>query len=82
MEGEPEKSVENEANEANETKEKKKPNIKHIVLSGGGTIGFGQYGALRQSNKKGLWSIDNIESIYGISVGCIFGLFISLNLLN
>jgi len=79
MEGEPEKSVENEANEANETKEKKKPNIKHIVLSGGGTIGFGQYGALRQSNKKGLWSIDNIESIYGISVGCIFGLFISLN---
>jgi NTE family protein len=77
MEREPEKSVENEAKD--EEKRKKKPNIKHIVLSGGGTIGFGQYGALRQSNKKGLWSIENIESIYGISVGCIFGLFISLN---
>jgi len=86
MEREPEKSVEKEAKdeesvekEEQKENEKKKPNIKHIVLSGGGTIGFGQYGALRQSNKKGLWSIENIESIYGISVGCIFGLFISLN---
>ena len=75
MNREPEKSVENEE----ETEEKKKPNIKHIVLSGGGTVGLCQYGALRESNKRGLWSIENIESIYGISVGCIVGLFISLN---
>jgi NTE family protein len=80
MDREPEKSVEKkEENEEKEKKERKKPNIKHIVLSGGGTIGFGQYGALRESNKRGLWSIENIESIYGISVGCIFGLVISLN---
>lgn len=62
-----------------ENVEKLKPNIKHIVLSGGGTVGFSQYGALRESNKRGFWSIENIESIYGISVGCIVGLFISLN---
>jgi predicted acylesterase/phospholipase RssA len=85
MNGEHEKSLEKEEenykNEEKEEKEKekKKPNIKHIVLSGGGTIGFGQYGALRESNKRGLWSIENIESVYGISVGCIFGLVISLN---
>jgi NTE family protein len=67
MEGEP------------ENVEKPIPNIKHIVLSGGGTVGFSQYGVLRESNKHGFWSIENIESIYGISVGCIVGLFISLN---
>jgi len=59
--------------------EKPIPNIKHIVLSGGGIIGFAQYGVLRESNLRGLWSFENIESIYGISVGCIVGLFISLN---
>jgi NTE family protein len=59
--------------------EKTIPNIKHIVLSGGGTVGFSQYGVLRESNQRGFWSIENIESIYGISVGCIVGLFISLN---
>jgi NTE family protein len=62
-----------------ENVEKPKPNIKHIVLSGGGTVGFSQYGVLRESNQRGFWSIENIESIYGISVGCIIGLFISLN---
>jgi predicted acylesterase/phospholipase RssA len=53
--------------------------IKHIVISGGGIIGFSQYGVLRESNQRGLWSIDNIESIYGTSIGSIIGVFISLN---
>jgi predicted acylesterase/phospholipase RssA len=77
MDGELVKSVENE--EQKQQKEAKKPNIKHIVLSGGGTVGLCQYGALRETHRRGLWSIENIESIYGISVGCIVGLFISLN---
>jgi len=78
MDGEPEKTVENE--ESKESKQQKpKPTIKHIVLSGGGAVGLCQYGALRESNKRGLWSIENIESIYGLSVGCIAALFISLN---
>jgi predicted acylesterase/phospholipase RssA len=66
-------------NEEDENEEKKKTMIKHIVLSGGGTVGFSQYGALRESNKQGFWCIENIESIYGISVGSIIGTFISLN---
>jgi len=74
MNGEPEQNV-----EKIDENEKTKPMIKYIVLSGGGTVGFSQYGALRESNKKGFWSIENIESIYGISVGCIVSLMISLN---
>ena len=85
MNREHEKGVENEEKNEKEEKEtpveneKKKPHIKHIVLSGGGAVGLCQYGALRESNKRGLWSIENIESIYGLSVGCITALFISLN---
>jgi hypothetical protein len=85
MNREHEKGVENEEKNEKEEKEppveneKKKPHIKHIVLSGGGAVGLCQYGALRESNKRGLWSIENIESIYGLSVGCIAALFISLN---
>ena len=52
--------------------------IKHIVISGGGIIGFSQYGVLRESNQRGLWSIDNIESIYGTSAGAIIGVIICL----
>lgn len=74
MDGEPEQNLEKICEN-----KRKMPTIKHIVLSGGGTVGLSQYGALRESNKKGFWSIENIESIYGISVGCIVGLFICLN---
>jgi predicted acylesterase/phospholipase RssA len=52
--------------------------IKHLVLSGGGEIGFAFYGALKQSNLEGFWSIDRIETIHGTSVGGIYGTFISL----
>lgn len=53
--------------------------IKHIVISGGGIIGFSHYGVLRESNKRGMWAIENIESIYGTSVGSLLAIFISLN---
>jgi len=52
--------------------------IKHIVISGGGIIGFAHYGVLRESNLRGLWSFENIESIYGTSIGSILGVFLSL----
>lgn len=55
-------------------------NIKHIVLSGGGTIGFNEYGILRASHDAGFWNIENIVSIYGTSVGAIVGTMISLKL--
>ena len=52
--------------------------IKHLVLSGGGVVGFSFYGLLRETNKRGLWDISNIETIYGTSVGSIISIFIAL----
>lgn len=49
------------------------PNIKHIVLSGGGAQGLSFYGFLRESNNAGLWDIKNIKTIHGTSVGAFIG---------
>ena len=54
------------------------PSIKHIVLAGGGTSGLSTYGVLRQSQLDGFWNIENIESIYGTSIGSIIGVFTCL----
>lgn len=59
--------------------EEEESRIKSIVLSGGGPAGFSMYGVLRESNKSGFWDLNNIETIYGTSVGTILGLIISLN---
>jgi predicted acylesterase/phospholipase RssA len=56
----------------------KKTHIKHIVMSGGGICGFAFYGALRESEKAGFWNIDDIESIYGTSIGSFIAVLISL----
>jgi predicted acylesterase/phospholipase RssA len=53
--------------------------IKHIVISGGGTTGFAFYGILRESNKKQLWNIKDIESIYSTSVGSFLAVVLCLN---
>jgi len=53
------------------------PTIKHIVMSGGGIAGFSFYGTLKESSKQGLWNIDNIKTIYGTSIGALFGIIIS-----
>ena len=52
--------------------------IKHLVLSGGGTYGLIAYGALKQSSIMGRWSIDNIQSIYGTSIGSMFAVVLAL----
>lgn len=52
--------------------------IKHIVMSGGGVAGFSFYGALRESSKRGVWSMSDIETVYGTSAGALFGLIIAL----
>jgi len=61
----------------NKTEEKDKK-IEHLVLSGGGIIGFAEYGALRESNKAGLWARQNLRSIYCTSVGSIIAVMVSL----
>lgn len=52
--------------------------IKHIVISGGGPLGFQFLGALEKLEKENYWKIENIESIYGTSVGSIIGSFLCL----
>jgi len=53
--------------------------IRHIVIVGGGTMGFSYYGILKAAHMNNLWSISNIRTIYGTSVGSIIGTIIALN---
>jgi predicted acylesterase/phospholipase RssA len=52
--------------------------IKHIVISGGGPTGFLSYGAAKHLAQQQFWSHDNIESIYGTSIGSLIGAMICL----
>jgi len=53
--------------------------IKHLVISGGGPSGFLSYGAISQLAKQGVWSLADIKSIHGTSVGAYLGVVVSLN---
>ena len=53
--------------------------IKHLVLSGGGVVGFVEYGILKQLSKSNIISYKNIKSIYATSVGTFIGLIYLLN---
>lgn len=53
--------------------------IKHLVISGGGPLGLRYLNILKLLNEKGYWLHDNIESIYGTSIGAVIGAFIVLN---
>jgi len=52
--------------------------IKHLVISGGGPLGFRYLGALQKLEMNKFWSFNEIESIYGTSIGAIIGTFICL----
>jgi predicted acylesterase/phospholipase RssA len=52
--------------------------IKHLIISGGGPTGLLSYGAAKYLEKNKFWNIDNIESIYGTSIGAIIGVILSL----
>jgi len=52
--------------------------IKHLVISGGGPLGFRYLGALQKLEIDGFWSFNEIETIYGTSIGAIIGTFICL----
>lgn len=52
--------------------------IRHLVISGGGELGFSFYSALRDSNISGFWDITHIETIYATSVGSIFTVLMAL----
>ena len=52
--------------------------IKHLVISGGGPLGLRYLGALEKLETENFWKVDNIETIYGTSVGSMIGAFICL----
>ena len=54
--------------------------IKHIVISGGCIWGLYEYGALRELHHSGFWNIENIESMYGTSVGALVAVILALKM--
>ena len=54
--------------------------IKHLVFSGGAYKGFYTLGALKHLSETSFYKLDNIENIYGASVGSIISLIICLKL--
>lgn len=54
-------------------------NIKHLVISGGGPSGFIAYGAAKHLAKAGFWSVKNLKSIYGCSIGAFLAVLFSLD---
>lgn len=53
--------------------------IKHIVLSGGGHVGFTQCAILKTLYEKEFYKFDNIKTIYAASAGAIIGVVLCLN---
>jgi predicted acylesterase/phospholipase RssA len=52
--------------------------IKHLVISGGGPSGFYAYGAAKYLSNHKFWNIENIETIYGTSIGAYLGTILCL----
>lgn len=55
-----------------------KPTIKHLVISGGGINGFSFYGVLRETVRQQIWRIDDIETMYGTSIGSMLAVMLAL----
>lgn len=62
-----------------ETKSENIKRIKHIVLSGGGHVGFTQCAILKTLFEKGFYNFDYIKTIYAASAGAILGVVLCLN---
>jgi predicted acylesterase/phospholipase RssA len=52
--------------------------IKHLVLSGGGSILLQYLGILQYLNEKEFWSLENIESIFAVSAGAFLSVILCL----
>lgn len=53
--------------------------IEHLVISGGGPKGLVAYGALQETNRRGVWNRDNLKSIWATSFGSVIALLICLD---
>ena len=45
--------------------------IKHLVVGGGGPVGFTMLGALMELRRQKFWDIKNIRTAYGCSIGAL-----------
>jgi len=54
--------------------------IKHLVISGGSVWGFSAFGILYGAISSGFLNMDDIESIYGTSVGSLIGFAVALKI--
>lgn len=52
--------------------------IENIVINGGGPVVFNVYGALRESEKQGLWNHASVKYYYGTSAGAILAVMLAL----
>jgi predicted acylesterase/phospholipase RssA len=52
--------------------------IKHLVFSGGGPAGLITYGAVKELANANVWSLPNIQSMYGCSIGAYLAVVVSL----
>jgi predicted acylesterase/phospholipase RssA len=76
-----EKKAENEDNEDNEVDSEEpvhKITIKHLVVAGGGTYGLKAYGSLQETQKQGLWSVNDLQSCHATSIGVVICIMIFL----
>ena len=54
--------------------------IKHIVLCGGGPVGFPCYGVLKKLTQENIISFNNIKTIYATSIGAFIAIIYILNM--
>jgi predicted acylesterase/phospholipase RssA len=71
-----EKSKQNETVTIN----KNNKHIKHIVLSGGAYLGLYEMGVLKYLFDKEFLNMDNIESVYGTSIGAFIAVLLLLDI--
>jgi predicted acylesterase/phospholipase RssA len=79
------KSEEQKEEEQKSEEQKDKINIiqrqiKHLVISGGSIWGFSAFGILYEAISSGFLNIDDLESIYGTSIGAVVGFAVSLKI--
>lgn len=53
-------------------------NVQHLVISGGGVVGFSIYTALRESQLAGRWQWPHIKTVYATSAGAMLAVMLSL----
>jgi predicted acylesterase/phospholipase RssA len=52
--------------------------IKHLVISGGGVMGYRYLSILQYLNEQQVWQIENIQTIYATSIGTFIGVCVAL----